>query len=45
MPFNAPFFPEELTIGSWYLLCSLSVNIILSRIIGLTFEIDPDESE
>ncbi len=45
MPFNAPFFPEELTIGSWYLLCSLSVNIVLSRIIGLTFEIDPDESE
>jgi uncharacterized membrane protein (DUF106 family) len=45
MPFNAPFFPEELTIGNWYLLCSLSVNIILSRIIGLTFEIDPDDSE
>ena len=45
MPFNAPFFPEELTIGSWYLLCSLSVNIVLSRIIGLTFEIDPDDSE
>ena len=45
MPFNAPFFPEELTIGNWYLLCSLSVNIVLSRIIGLTFEIDPDDSE
>ncbi len=45
MPFNAPFFPEELTIGNWYLLCSISVNIVLSRIIGLTFEIDPDESE
>ncbi len=45
MPFNAPYFPEELTIGNWYLLCSISVNIVLSRIIGLTFEIDPDESE
>lgn len=45
MPFNAPFFPEELTIGNWYLLCSISVNIVLSRIIGLTFEIDPDDSE
>jgi len=45
MPFNAPFFPEELTIGNWYILCSISVNIVLSRIIGLTFEIDPDESE
>jgi uncharacterized membrane protein (DUF106 family) len=45
MPFNAPFFPEELTIGNWYLLCSISVNIVLSRIIGLTFEIDPDDNE
>jgi uncharacterized membrane protein (DUF106 family) len=44
MPFNAPFFPEELTTSNWYLLCSISVNIVLSRIIGLTFEIDPDES-
>ena len=45
MPFNPPFFPEELTIGNWYFLCSISVNIVLSRIIGLTFEIDPDDSE
>jgi uncharacterized membrane protein (DUF106 family) len=45
MPFNAPFFPEELTIGNWYLLCSITVNIVLSRIIGLTFEIDPEDSE
>jgi uncharacterized membrane protein (DUF106 family) len=45
MPFNAPYFPEELTIGNWYFLCSISVNIVLSRIIGLTFEIDLDESE
>jgi uncharacterized membrane protein (DUF106 family) len=45
MPFNAPFFPEELTIGNWYILCSISVNIVLSRIVGLTFEIDPEDSE
>jgi uncharacterized membrane protein (DUF106 family) len=45
MPFNAPFFPEELTIGNWYILCSISVNIILSRIAGITFEIDPDDSD
>ena len=45
MPFNAPFFPEELTIGNWYILCSISVNVILSRIAGITFEIDPDDSE
>ena len=45
MPFNAPFFPDELTIGNWYLLCSISVNIVLSRIIGLTFEMDLEDSE
>jgi len=45
MPFKVPFFPEKLFIGNWYLLCSISVNIILSRIIGLTFEIDPDDRE
>ena len=45
MPFNAPFFPEELTIGNWYILCSFTVNIVLSRIMGLTFEIDPEDSE
>ncbi len=44
MPFKAPFFPLELTIGNWYVLCSISVNVILSRIVGLTFEIDPDDS-
>lgn len=45
MPFKAPFFPEELTIGNWYILCSISINIVLSRIVGLTFEIDPDDSD
>ncbi len=45
MPFRAPFFPEEMTIGNWYILCSISINIVLSRIVGLTFEIDPDESD
>ncbi|MBQ03923.1 hypothetical protein CL673_04320 [Candidatus Bathyarchaeota archaeon] len=45
MPFKVPFFPENLIIGNWYLLCSISVNIVLSRIIGLTFEIDPDDRE
>ena len=41
MPFNAPFFGSELTIGNWYILCSIMSNIIISRILGITFEIDP----
>jgi uncharacterized membrane protein (DUF106 family) len=44
VPFNAPFFGTELTIGNWYILCSISTNIIISRVLGLTFEIDPKES-
>ena len=41
MPFNAPFFGSELTIGNWYILCSIMSNIIISRILGISFEIDP----
>ena len=44
MPFNSPFSGTDLTIGSWYILCSISINVILSRIFGITFEIDPDEN-
>jgi len=40
MPFNAPFFGSELTISNWYLLCSITSNIVISRIFGITFEID-----
>ena len=43
MPFNAPPFGEKLTIGNWYILCSIASNIVISRILGLTFEIDPSE--
>lgn len=44
MPFNAPLFGTKLTIGNWYILCSIATNIIISRVLGLTFEIDPQES-
>ncbi|MGD2201259.1 MAG: EMC3/TMCO1 family protein [Candidatus Bathyarchaeota archaeon] len=43
MPFKTPFFGTELNIGNWYILCSISINIILSRIMGLTFEIDLED--
>jgi uncharacterized membrane protein (DUF106 family) len=43
-PFGGiPFIPQDLSVANWYLLCSFSSSIIISRILGLTFEIDPEE--
>jgi len=46
MPFSAPWIAPEgtLSIASWYIFCSFSTNIIISRVLGLTFEIEPNES-
>lgn len=43
MPFTAPWIAPKgaLSVGTWYLFCSISMNIIISRILGLTFEIEP----
>ncbi|MFH0849518.1 MAG: EMC3/TMCO1 family protein [Candidatus Bathyarchaeota archaeon] len=42
-PFDFPWVPREFSFISWYLLCSLSFNIILNRLFGLSFEIDPED--
>ncbi len=42
-PFNFPWIPREFTFIQWYLMCSFSFNIILNRLFGLTFEIDPED--
>ena len=44
-PFSLPFIPPDggLSVANWYLLCSFASSILLSRILGLTFEIDPEE--
>lgn len=44
MPFNSPFSGTDLNIGNWYILCSFTINIILSRVFGITFEIDPEDN-
>jgi uncharacterized membrane protein (DUF106 family) len=46
-PFDFPlgWIPREMGFGHWYILTSISFNIIISRVIGLTFEIDPEEAE
>jgi uncharacterized membrane protein (DUF106 family) len=42
-PFNFPWIPMEFTFVQWYLMCSFSFNILLNRVFGLTFEIDPED--
>jgi uncharacterized membrane protein (DUF106 family) len=44
MPFDAPVVGTDLTIGNWYIMCSVTTNIIISRVLGLTFEITPEDS-
>ncbi len=42
-PFQFPFIPMELSVANWYLLCSFASSVLISRLLGLTFEIDPEE--
>jgi uncharacterized membrane protein (DUF106 family) len=42
-PFDFPFIPIELSVANWYLICSFASSILISRLLGLTFEIDPEE--
>ncbi|MFB0543375.1 MAG: EMC3/TMCO1 family protein [Candidatus Bathyarchaeia archaeon] len=39
MPFNAPFFGTELSLFSWYFICSIATSILTRRLLGLTFEV------
>ena len=42
-PFNFPWVPLEFKFIQWYILCSISFNIVLNRLFGLSFEIDPED--
>jgi uncharacterized membrane protein (DUF106 family) len=42
-PFDFPWIPRELSFIQWYLICSLTFNIILNRVFGLSFEIEPED--
>lgn len=42
-PFDFPWIPREFKFIQWYLLCSFTLNVILNRLLGLTFEIDPED--
>jgi len=43
LPFDAPWFGSSLSLTMWYILCSLTTNVIISRALGLTFEIEAGE--
>lgn len=42
-PFNFPFIPTELNIGGWYIFCSFASSVIIQRVLGLMFEVDPED--
>ena len=42
-PFSFPWIPTEFKFIQWYLLCSIGFNIVLNRVFGLSFEIDPED--
>jgi uncharacterized membrane protein (DUF106 family) len=42
-PFDFPWIPREFSFIQWYLLCSFTSNVIMNRLFGLTFEIDPED--
>jgi len=42
-PFSFPWVPLEFKFIQWYILCSIGFNIVLNRLFGLSFEIDPED--
>ena len=45
MPFNPIFFGTRLNYITWYIICSLTASIIMRRVFGLSFEIEPRTRE
>ncbi len=43
-PFPAPYIPAEMSLPNWYFFSSIATSVVISRVLGLTFEIDPEES-
>ena len=41
MPFNPVFFGTKLNYITWYIICSFTASIIMRRLFGLSFEIEP----
>ena len=41
MPFNPILFGIKLNYATWYVICSVTASIIMRRLFGLSFEIEP----
>lgn len=41
MPFHPIFFDVKLNYSTWYVICSVTASIIMRRVFGLSFEIEP----
>ena len=41
MPFNPILFGTKLNYITWYIICSFTASIIMRRVFGLSFEIEP----
>jgi uncharacterized membrane protein (DUF106 family) len=42
-PLSLPWVPIEFKFIHWYILCSIGFNVVLNRLFGLSFEIDPED--
>jgi len=45
LPFDFPFLSRELGFSYWYFFCSMASSVIINRLFGMTFEIEPEEIE
>ena len=41
MPFDPIFFGIKLNYATWYIICSLTASLIMRRVFGISFEIEP----
>ena len=41
MPFHPIIFGRKLNYATWYVICSVTASLIMRRVFGLSFEIEP----
>jgi uncharacterized membrane protein (DUF106 family) len=39
MPFDLPYIGTRLDLFWWYFFCSMAGNVLIQRLLGLTFEV------
>ena len=41
MPFHPIIFGRKLNYATWYVICSVTASLIMKKVLGLSFEIEP----